>query len=363
MTETTISSADELLVARIGQIGSLTLNRPRVLNVLTPTMVDGLYATLKAWRADPAIKAVVLRGAVRDDGTVPFCAGGDIRMIYDQRSDPERRFAVHFYQEEYRLNRCLHEFPKPHVSLIDGVVMGGGVGASIHGSHRVMSERTLFAMPETGIGLFPDVGATYFLPRCPGHFGLYMGLTGARIGVADAMHLGLATHYVPSAKMAALDHALCESDYARDAHKTVDVVIADFAAEPPIAPLDAHRGAIARAFSAPSVEQIVARLEADGSPFSSETLNQLRTKSPRSLKVTFHQLTRHGDLSFEEAMKLEYRMALHCNFGHDFFEGVRAVVVDKDQALKWQPARLEDVTEAMVDEYFARPASGDMTFE
>lgn len=363
MNQNATVDTDELLVERIGQVGSLTLNRPRVLNVLTPVMVDGLNATLKAWAKDPAIKAVVIRGATRDDGKAPFCAGGDIRMLYEQRVDPEHRFAVQFYQEEYRLNRRLHEFPKPHIALIDGVVMGGGVGASIHGSHRVMSERALFAMPETGIGLFPDVGATYFLPRCPGHFGLYIGLTGARIGAADAMHLGLATNYVPSSKMAALDRALCEADYARDSHKTVDAVIADFAAKPPVAPLDVHRGAIERAFSAPTVEQIFARLESDGSPFATETLKQLRTKSPRSLKVAFRQLTQHGGLSFEEAMKLEYRMAVHCNFGQEFFEGVRAVVVDKDQAPKWQPARLEDVTDAMVDDYFARPATGDMTFD
>ena len=363
MTQKATSDADELIVERVGQVGSITLNRPRVLNVLTPVMVDGLNATLKAWAGDAAIKAVVIRGATRDDGKTPFCAGGDIRMLYEQRVDPERRFAVHFYQEEYRLNRRLHQFPKPHVALIDGVVMGGGVGASIHGSHRVMSERTLFAMPETGIGLFPDVGATHFLPRCPGHFGLYLGLTGARIGVADAVHCGLGTHHVPSAKIAALDRALLEADYARDPRKTVDAVIADFAAKPSVAPLESHRGGIERAFSAPSVEQIFARLEADGSPFATDTLKQLRTKSPLSLKVTFRQLTRHGDLSFDEAMKLEYRLAVHCNFGREFFEGIRAVVVDKDQAPQWRPARLEDVTEAMVDDYFRMPAGGDMTFD
>ena len=363
MTQKAISDADELIVERIGQVGSLTLNRPRVLNVLTPAMVDALNETLKAWAVDPAIRAVVIRGAARDDGKVPFCAGGDIRMLYEQRVDPARRFAMHFYQEEYRLNRRLHQFPKPHIALIDGVVMGGGVGASIHGSHRVMSERTLFAMPETGIGLFPDVGATHFLPRCPGHFGLYLGLTGARIGVADAVHLGLGTHYVPSSQIAALDRALLDADYARDPRKTVDAMIADFAVTPPFPPLESHRGGIERAFSASSVEEIFARLETDGSPFATETLKQLRTKSPLSLKVTFRQLTRHGDLSFDEAMKLEYRLAVHCNFGHEFFEGIRAVVVDKDQAPKWLPARLEDVSEAMVDAYFSKPATGDMTFD
>ena len=226
-----------------------------------------------------------------------------------------------------------------------------------------MSERTLFAMPETGIGLFPDVGATHFLPHCPGHFGLYLGLTGARVGVADAVHLRLGTHYVPSSKIAALDRALLAADYSRDPRKTVDAVIADFAAEPPFPPLESHHGGIERAFSAPSVDQIVARLEADGSPFATDTLKQLRTKSPLSLKVTFRQLTRYGSLSFDEAMKLEYRLAVHCNFGHNFFEGIRAVVVDKHQAPQWRPARLEDVTEAMVDEYFGMPPCGDMTFD
>jgi enoyl-CoA hydratase len=363
LKQTTTTRADELIVERAGQVGSITLNRPRVLNVLTPVMVDGLNATLKAWAKDPAVKAVVIRGAARDDGKVPFCAGGDIRMLYEQRVDPERRFAVHFYQEEYRLNRRTHHFPKPYVALIDGVVMGGGVGASIHGSHRVMSERTLLAMPETGIGLFPDVGATHFFPRCPDHMGLYMGLTGARVGVADAVHLGLGTHYVPSAKLAALDRALLEADYARDAQKTVDAVIADFAGDLPVAPIDSHRGSIERAFSAPSVEAILARLKADGSPFATDTLKQLATKAPMSLKVTFRQLTQHGHLSFDEAMKLEYRLAVHCNFAHDFFEGIRAVVIDKDNEPKWQPARLEDVTDAMVERYFSAPSCGDMTFD
>ncbi|MGD9537911.1 MAG: enoyl-CoA hydratase/isomerase family protein [Alphaproteobacteria bacterium] len=363
MNQKTISGAGEIVAERVGQVGSVTLNRPKALNALTPGMVAALDAALIAWAKDPAVRAVVVRGAPREDGKTPFCAGGDIRLLYEQRGDPDRKVAAGFYAEEYRLNRRIHNYPKPYVALIDGVVMGGGVGVSLHGSHRVMSENTLFAMPETGIGFFPDVGASWFLPRCPGHYGLYLGLTGARIGVADAIHLGLATHHVKAAKIAALDRALREADYKHDAHHTVDAVIEDFAEPPPDPPIEAHHRLIERAFSAPSVEQIVARLEADGGPFASATLAQLRAKSPLSLKLTFRLLNEANGLSFEERMKREYRIAMHCNHGHDFFEGVRAVLVDKDQSPKWRPASLGEATDAMVAGYFEPPPGGDMTFD
>ena len=190
--------SDEIILERKGRVGSVTLNRPKALNALTQPMVLDLDARLKEWSEDPAIAAVVVRGAAREDGRVPFCAGGDIRLLYGERDDPDRHFATVFYAQEYRLNTFIFRYPKPYVALIDGVVMGGGVGISIHGSRRVMTERALFAMPETGIGLFPDVGATYFLPRITGKAGLYLGLTGARIGAADSLYLGLATHVVAS---------------------------------------------------------------------------------------------------------------------------------------------------------------------
>jgi enoyl-CoA hydratase len=353
---------DEIVLERKGQVGSVTLRRPKALNALTQPMVVDLDARLHEWAADAAVAAVVVRGAAREDGKVPFCAGGDIRLLYGERDDPDRHFAVVFYAQEYRLNTLIHRFPKPYVALIDGVVMGGGVGVSIHGSHRVMTERTLFAMPETGIGLFPDVGATHFFPRLPGKAGLYLGLTGARIGAADALYLGLATHTVPSERLPALDEALLAADFSGDATTEIDRIIAENASDLGPAPLAAHQAELDRCFSAGSVEEIVARLDAEGTDWSREAVETLRQKSPTSLKVAFKQLTEYNDLDFEAAMALEYRLAMHCNLQNDFFEGIRAQIIDKDRQPKWQPARLEDVTAARVDGFFDKPPKGDMTF-
>jgi enoyl-CoA hydratase len=353
---------DELLIRRVRNVGSVTLNRARLLNAMNHEMFLGLKRALEGWAHDPAVLAVVIRGSARPDGSVPFCAGGDLKSLYDGRLDPERRLAHRLYDDEYRLNALIFRYRKPYVALIDGFVMGAGVGVSVYGSHRVMSERALFAMPETGIGLFPDIGATYFLPRCPGRFGLYLGLTGARIGVADALHLGLASHFVPAERFAALDQALLELDLSRDARKAIDATVAAFAADPGEAPLAAHRHLIDRCFAGGSVEEIIARLDADGSPFAAETAATLRTKSPTSLKLAFRQLTRHGELSFEEVMTLEYRMAIQCNFGHDFFEGVRAQVIDKDRNPRWSPATLDEVGAELVQRHFEPPARGDLVF-
>ena len=353
---------DEIILERKGRVGSVTLNRPKALNALTQPMVLDLDARIREWAADDALAAVVVRGAAREDGRVPFCAGGDIRLLYGEQDDPERSFATVFYAQEYRLNTFIYRYPKPYVALIDGVVMGGGVGISIHGSHRVMTERALFAMPETGIGLFPDVGATYFLPRLTGKAGLYLGLTGARIGAADSLYLGLATHVVASDALQALDETLLAAALGGDAHAAIDRVLADCATDPGPAPLAAAQGEIDRCFDAGSVEEIVAKLEAEGSDWAAETLAVLARKSPTSLKVTFKQLTEFGAHGFEEAMALEYRLAMHCNLGVDFFEGIRAQIVDKDRNPAWRPARLEAVTAQAVDAYFEEPPKGDMTF-
>jgi len=358
-----VSENDEILIERAGQVASVTLNRPRALNALTQSMALDLLAGMRAWQDDRQVQAIVVRGARRENGSRPFCAGGDIRLIYGERNDPERRFAVEFYEQEYRLNQLIYRYAKPYIALIDGVVMGGGVGISIHGSHRVMSEHTLFAMPETGIGLFPDIGATYFLPRLPGKTGLYMGLTGARISAADAIHLGIGTHFVPSERMDALDEALCAGDFSGDAKAAASAIIDKFASDPGAAPLAEHRDAIDRCFAATSYEAIVEALEGEDTDWARETLATLATKSPTSLKITFRQLRDYNDLSFEEAMLIEYRMAIRCNFGHELFEGIRAVVVDKDRSPKWQPATIEAVSDADVDLYFEPPETGDMTFD
>jgi len=355
-----IASRD-IRIEHVGRVGSVTLTRPRALNALDYDMFIALKRALEAWATDSSVQAVIIRGSAREDGSVPFCAGGDIKALYEGRLDPGRKLAHELYADEYRLNALIFRYRKPYVALIDGVVMGAGVGVSVYGSHRIMSERAMFAMPEVGIGLFPDVGATYFLPRCPGKTGLYMGLTGARIGAADAAYLGLASHVVPSAKFSALDRALLEVDLSRDARKAIDATVASFAIKPKEAPLAAHRTLIDRCFSGASVEDILARLDADGGPFASETAATMRSKSPTSLKVTYRQLTRYSALSFEDAMRMEFRMAIRCNQGHDFFEGVRAQVVDKDRNPKWSPPTLDQVDDALVESHFALPASGDLT--
>ena len=289
--------SDEIILERKGRVGSVTLNRPKALNALTQPMVLDLDARLKEWAEDASISAVVVCGAARDDGRVPFCAGGDIRLLYGEQDDPERHFATVFYAQEYRLNTFVFRYPKPYVALIDGVVMGGGVGISIHGSHRVMTERALFAMPETGIGLFPDVGATYFLPRLTGKAGLYLGLTGARIGAADSLYLGLASHVVASDALQALDETLLAMDLGGDAHAAIDRLLAESAADLGPAPLAAHQAAIDRCFAAGSVEEIVSNLEAEGSDWAAETLATLRPKiadQPQGHLQAAHRVRRAG---------------------------------------------------------------------
>ena len=358
----TMADGDIVFTEKDGLAGA-TLNRPQALNALTQPMALALDAQLRAWQTDPSVRAVTIKGAAREDGRVPFCSGGDIRFLHQQQNDPERQFAITFYEQEYRLNTLVFRFPKPYVALIDGVVMGGGVGISFHGSHRVMSENALFAMPETGIGLFPDVGATYFLPRCPGRMGLYMGLTGARIGVADALYLGLATHHVPSARMTEFEAALGAADLSGGTQSAIDAVLGDFSTDAGEAPLAALQAEVDRCFAGDSIEAILAALAAEGTDWAKKTHATMLEKSPTSLIITYRQLTQYGDLDFEAAMKVEYRMAIRCNFSHEFYEGIRAQIIDKDRQPKWRPARLEDVGQDLIESYFQAPASGDMMFE
>jgi enoyl-CoA hydratase len=344
-------SEAEILFENRGAVGLVVLNRPKALNALTRDMCLALADKLRAWERDASIKLVVVRGA----GDRAFCAGGDIRRLYDSGLAKDG-YAEGFYADEYRTNAQIKHYPKPYVALIDGIVMGGGVGVSVHGSHRVVTEKTLYAMPETGIGLFPDVGGTYFLPRSPGETGMYLGLTGARLKAADTVHVGVGMHYVPSASLDGLVDALAALTDASG----VDAVLARFAQDPGPAPIATRRDEIDRHFSKDSVEAVVASLEADGSDWAAEQAKTIRTKSPISLKVTFRQIREGAKLGFDDCMKLEFRLTRRFIAGHDFYEGVRAVIVDKDNAPKWRPDRLEDIGEAAVDAYFAPLAEGDL---
>ncbi|MGY2052494.1 enoyl-CoA hydratase/isomerase family protein [Methylobacterium sp. JK268] len=336
----TDAAQNDVLVERRGAAGLLTLNRPKALNALDLGMVRSLHAAFAAFAEDPAVTRIVLRGEGR-----AFCAGGDIRRVHDEGKARGAGAAVGFFREEYGLNALIQRFPKPVVSLIDGIVMGGGVGLSLHGSHRVAGERYLFAMPEVGIGFFPDVGTTYALPRLPGAAGTYLALTGDRVGPGDALVLGLATHAAPAASFGAIVDALAaggEIEAAIGAHPA-----------PPPGPIHAARAVIDSCFSAPSVPEVLARLDAEGSPFAQTTAATIRSRSPTSLLVAFAQMRRGGAMGFPEAMLTEYRIVSRILEGHDFYEGVRAVLIDKDGAPRWRPDRLDAVPPAAVEAHFA----------
>ncbi|MCC6469176.1 MAG: enoyl-CoA hydratase/isomerase family protein [Alphaproteobacteria bacterium] len=345
----------DILFERRGAIGLATLNRPKALNALTLPMIRAFARQLDAWEPDPAVRAIVQTGA----GDRAFCAGGDIRAIHDAGKAGDR-LTRDFFREEYALNHRLHRCPKPVVALIDGVTMGGGVGLSVHGSHRVATERTVFAMPETGIGLFPDVGGGYFLPRLAGKVGMYLALTGARLKVADMLHCGIATHCMASSDRAAVIDALAAADYGLNPHGGVNRVLAEFAAAPGDAPLKQHRATIDRCFAAQSVEAILAALEADGSAWAGEQRAAILAKSPTALKITLRQMRDGAGMSLAEELRMEYRMMQGCIAGNDVYEGVRAVIIDKDNNPQWRPPSLAAVDDALVERHFVEPPDGDL---
>ena len=339
----------EVLVRIEGRVGRLTLNRPQALHALTTNMCEILTDALVAWRDDPAVDLVLLDHS----GERGFCAGGDIRMLA-QSGAADGKAAREFFFKEYRLNHLLFAYRKPVVAIMDGVTMGGGVGLAAPSQYRVATERTTFAMPETGIGLFPDVGGGWFLPRMPGHIGLWLALTGARLKAADCELVGIATDFIPSGQVEAFKAALLADPAA------VETLLTQFEGDAGRPPLAQHQDEIDRIFGLESVEAIVAALEAAGTDWAAEQLKVLATKSPQTLKVAFRQLARGAKAaSFADNMEMEYRIGARVVSRHDFIEGVRAVIVEKDNAPKWNPATLEGVTEAMLDEIFAPLPSGE----
>ena len=327
-------------------VGHITLNRPAALHALTTDMCVAMTDALLAWQTDSSVLGVLLDHS----GERGFCAGGDIRMLATSGAADGVK-AREFFFIEYRLNALLMAYAKPTVALMDGVVMGGGVGLSLPCKVRVVTERTTFAMPETGIGLFPDVGGGWHLPRLPGKTGLWLALTGARIKGADCLALGIGTHFVDSGRLAELKASLVAGD--------LDAV-AGFATDPGAGPLAPHRGDIDRLFYGPTVEAIVSALAADGSDWARAQAATLLTKSPQTLKVAFRQLAMGARAaSFADNMATEYRIGARVVARHDFLEGVRAVIIDKDNAPKWSPASLEGVSEALLDEIFAPLPAGE----
>jgi enoyl-CoA hydratase len=346
MTDTApVLDEPEVLFEERGAAGIVTLNRPKALNALTHGMVRLIATRLDEWEGNAAITRIVLRGA----GERAFCAGGDIRSLHDAIKAGETAGARAFWREEYQLNIRLKRYPKPIVAILDGIVMGGGVGLSFHGSHRVATEKLMFAMPEVGIGFFPDVGATWLLPRLPGFTGDWLALTGSRIGAGDALALGLATGMAASADVPALIGTLADGSLA------VDDALSRHAAPVPEAPVRANRAMIDHAFGGGSVGDTLARLDAAAarSAFAREAAAQMRTKCPFSQGVAREQMRLGPRLTFEQAMAVEYRIVCRVGLSANFLEGVRAVIVDRDNRPSWSPARLEEVDPAAVAACFA----------
>ncbi|XP_053697439.1 3-hydroxyisobutyryl-CoA hydrolase, mitochondrial [Sabethes cyaneus] len=327
--------------------GVITLNRQKALNAINLDMVRQIYAAMKKWQDNKNL--VIIKGA----GTKSFCAGGDVRTIVESGAVESSR---NFFREEYRLNELISSYRPDYVAIIDGITMGGGVGLSVHGKYRVATERTMFAMPETAIGLFPDVGGGYFLPRLQGKLGLYLGLTGFRLKGIDLVRAGIATHFVESKNLEDLEKALVATSNATDVTKVLQKFNSENNSE---FVLQKNLQQIEKCFNAATVEDIFANLEKEGSEWALKTLNTLSKMSPTSLKVTKKQLDLGLQNDLRSCLKLEFHMAVHSVINSDFKEGVRALLIDKDQAPKWNPAKLNDVTTATVDRFFGPLPDGD----
>jgi len=342
------SGGIDILFERRGAAGLVTLNRPDALNAVTHAMVRALAGQLAAWEADPAIARVVVTAA----GGRAFSAGGDLRALYDLGQARRYDEALQYWRDEYRLNAQIKRYRKPYVAIVDGIMMGGGAGIAIHGSHRVAGDGFRFAMPEVGIGFFPDIGATWFLPRLSGEAGTYCALTGDRIDAADATALGVATHRVASSRLPDLLDALCGS-------VPVDALLAAFAEPAAPGPMQTRRAAIDRLFGGDRVEDILSALDTAATTagpdrdFARLAVATIRTKSPTSLKIALAQLRRGKTLDFEACLRTEFRIVSRVVTGHDFYEGIRAVIVDKDHRPRWRPPTLDAVSDADVERYFA----------
>ncbi|XP_019693931.1 3-hydroxyisobutyryl-CoA hydrolase, mitochondrial isoform X3 [Felis catus] len=385
-----MDAAGEVLLERRGCAGVITLNRPKFLNALNLNMIRHIYPQLKNWEQDPETFLIIIKGA----GGKAFCSGGDIRVI-SEAGRANQKIAQDFFREEYRLNNAIGSCQKPYVALIHGITMGGGVGVSVHGQFRVATEKSLFAMPETAIGLFPDVGGGYFLPRLQGKLGYFLALTGFRLKGRDVYAAGIATHFVDSEKLGMLEEDLIAlkspskeniADVLEAYHtkepRTKDQILQNDALFREIPRfggaksqqqrtnskidqdksfiLEEHMDKINSCFSANTVEQIIENLQQDGSSFALEQLKVINKMSPTSLKITLRQLMEGSSKTLQEVLIMEYRLSQACMGGHDFHEGVRAVLIDKDQSPKWKPANLKEVTEEDLNSYFKSLASNDL---
>jgi enoyl-CoA hydratase len=345
----TADAEDSVLLRTEGRTAYLTLNRPQAINALSHAMAVRVAAALEAWSADPAVAAVVLAGR----GERGLCAGGDIRAVRESLARDGGREAIGFWRDEYRLNLAIARYPKPYIALMDGIVMGGGVGLSAHGSVRIVTERSRLAMPETGIGFVPDVGGSHLLARAPGELGTHLALTGDAIGAADAIDCGLADHFIPSARLGAFSAALAARDVAE--------VLPEFTAAAPAGVLGERRAWIDHCYAAATVEEILDRLEDGGEAAAKQAAETIRAKSPSSLKITLEAVRRARRLGeLEPVLEQEFRVSSHASQRPDLPEGVRAQIIDKDRRPRWSPATLAEVSDADVEACFAPSPYGTL---
>lgn len=339
-----------------GSLGIIILNRPDALNALTTAMIMSITSQLVAWANASHIKAVIIGGA----GERAFCAGGDIRTLYEKGRDHLSQ-AESFFWHEYRLNQLIYYYPKPFIALLHGIVMGGGAGVSVHGSHRIAAENLLFAMPETGIGFFPDIGATHFLPRCRDNIGYYLGLTGQKINAADALFAGLIDQIVPQQQFEPLIAALAENLQPHTDSDKINTIIAAFATNKLTSDLMTHATYIKQHFADIDMKKIMASLAKDKKEWCQQTLQTLSSKCPTSLLVTLAALHRGVQQDINACLKMEYQIAAHFLRHHDFYEGVRAAIIDKDRNPRWQPSNLEEANQTSIQRFFA-PVTYDLVF-
>jgi len=335
------------LPARHGKFGIITLNRPKALNALSVGMVSSMYDQLHVWADDKDVLAVIIQGA----GDRAFCAGGDLKLVYVHGKNNYQDM-IPFFSAEYHLNQYINEYPKPYIALLNGIAMGGGLGVSVHGTRVIATERLQLAMPETAIGFYPDVGAGYFLSHCPHKIGMYLGLTGNSIGVADAMLCKLVHACIPSNKLQDFVASLAAQDLRATPLETIDAVIADYQQEPGIPSLKQYINTIENCFNKSSVENIIAALKNQGSDWAMSQVVTLNKRSPTGLKVTFKDLTICAKLSLPECLNIDFNLTLKLFQEHDIYEGIRAVLVDKTQDPKWQPDTLQAVSDEFIEQLF-----------
>lgn len=346
-----MSTDSEVILETAGNKGIITLNRPKALNSLNLNMIRKIYPQLKDWQSDPAVKLVI----VKSSGDRAFCAGGDVRALVEAHKAGNPTLAEEFFREEYQLNNLIGTLQIPYIALIDGITMGGGIGISVHGAYRVCTERTVCAMPEAAIGFFPDVGGSYFLPKLPGKIGLFLALTGYRLQGRDVFKAGIATHFVDTNNLKNLENDLMRlenpslSDIDRILLKFQEQCEVDYKKEFALKPV---MGKMNNVFEADSVEKIMEALQKEGSDWSRKQHDIMKKLSPTSLKVAFQQLKRGANMTLQDNLKMEYRLCQRFMADHDFHDGVRAVLIDRDNKPNWKPASLEEVSDEKIDSYF-----------